>query len=375
RAGPYGYGSIRLVLRETAYYLDSNEVPIVPFPTPSPGAPLQTSPVPHFQHREIAQLTADFNSELSRVYSIPIGDIVKEKHTIEPFVRYNWVPLVDQTEIPIYDAVDRINARNLVTYGVVSRLLGKFGESAPPATVPVEGESGNQASAELGTGPPANTGPSLVVDQASRIRELARAYVQQSYEISHPFVVSTTSGNETANLSALDAGLRLTPVPFLGIQGRGIWSFTERKLLYAEAGLNLFDPRPVIGPEDLFLASLRPVNSASLFYQFNSGGTVENVNLAATYRVTNNVAFAYLGRFDAIEDRFLENWVGFRLISACDCWVVDFALVDRVNPDEREFRVLFSLVGLGSFGQQPFGQRNDGFGRVQATGSDLGGVY
>jgi LPS-assembly protein len=391
RLGPYGYGSVRVVLRETAYYLTSNDVPIVPLPLPSPSAPLATRTVPKLQSREIAQLTADLNSEVSRVYDVEIGELKKAKHTIEPFLRYNWVPLVDQDDIPVYDSVDRINARNLVTYGIVSRLLGKFG-GLGPAVGPLAPPSSSQMSessqssesssvdetdvvgsgAEAAAAVPSLTG--LAAAQDGRIRELARAYVQQSYEISHPFVVSS-DGTEKANLSAVDAGLRLTPVPFAGVQGRGIFSPTERKLLYAEAGVNLFDPRPIAGPEDLFLASLRPVSSASLFYQFNSGGTVENLNLAGTYRATNNVAFAYLGRFDVLADRFLENWLGLRLISACDCWVIDLAFVDRFNPDEREFRVLFSLVGLGSFGQQPFGQRNDGFGRSQGTDSSLSGVY
>jgi LPS-assembly protein len=377
RVGPYGYGSVRLVLRETAYYLTSNDVPIVPFPAPSPSAPLETRTVPTFQHREIAQITADFNSEVSRIYDAEIGDLTKAKHTIEPFLRYNWVPLVDQTDVPIYDSVDRINARNLVTYGVVTRLLGKFGgavepSAAPLATPPTDGADVVGSAADDTAAIPSVMG--LAAEQAGRVRELARAYVQQSYEISHPFVVQTGS-DQRANLSALDTGLRLTPLPFLGAQGRGIFSFTERRLLYAEAGVNLFDPRPVAGPDDLFLASLRPVNAASLFYQFNSGGTVENLNLAGTYRATDNVAFAYLGRFDVLAGRFLENWLGLRLISGCDCWVVDVALVDRFNPDEREFRVLFSLVGLGSFGQQPFGQRGGGFGRAQASDGSLGGIY
>ena len=80
--------------------------------------------------------------------------------------------------------------------------------------------------------------------------------------------------------------------------------------------------------------------------------------LATTYRVTNNLALSYLGRFDAEDNSFLENWAGFRLISECDCWVVDLAFVDRVNPDTTGVRVQVSLVGLGSFGQQPFGNYN-----------------
>ena len=78
---------------------------------------------------------------------------------------------------------------------------------------------------------------------------------------------------------------------------------------------------------------------------------------------------------DALAGRFLENWAGLRVISGCECWVLDFAFIDRVNPNEQEFRVLFSLVGLGSFGQNPFGQQAGSLGRAQNSGSELGSVY
>lgn len=399
RLGNYGYGSARMILRETAYYLESNDVPIVPYPTPSPAAPLPTRAVDRFQHREIAQFVADFQSEVSRTYDVGFGDVTKVKHTIEPFLQYNWTPLVDQNDLPVYDAVDRIAARNLVTYGVVSRLLGKFGGGIDPvyrpdgslledayspleptmlSTAPLsQSASGGPGSAVPSSLAPGGAGlpnSPLTVDAAGRIQELARAYLQQSYAISHPFYLEPGSTTKEY-LSALDGGLRLTPFPWLSASGRGIWSFTQNKLLYSEAGVSFFDPRPVKLDDETSLVSLRPVNSASLFYQFNSGGTVENVNFATTWRLNDHFAFAYLGRFDALAGRFLENWAGLRVISACECWVLDFAFVDRVNPDEQEFRVLFSLVGLGSFGQNPFGQRTAQMGRAPSQGSELGAVY
>jgi hypothetical protein len=127
--------------------------------------------------------------------------------------------------------------------------------------------------------------------------------------------------------------------------------------------------------DDLSLPGLRPTNSASIFYQFNSGGTVENVNLATTFRVTDRVAISYFGRFDALVGRFLENWGGLRIISGCDCWVLDLAFVDRSNPDEFQVRVLFSLVGLGSFGQQPFQPGLGSFAPPTNPAADYGDLY
>ena len=50
---------------------------------------------------------------------------------------------------------------------------------------------------------------------------------------------------------------------------------------------------------------------------------------------------------------FLERDYLVRVISRCNCWIVEAGLADKFNPDERLFRVQLTLVGLGSFGQGP----------------------
>lgn len=357
RIGPYAYGETRVTLRETVYYLFDNEIPAEPFNLNDVNAPVDTRIVPHYQHREILQVASNLRSEVSRVFEVKDwGPITKLKHSIEPFLLYNYVPVVDQEDLPFYDAIDRIRARNAFTYGITTRLLAKVrrggGRTLLTEDVPTAETLGNELVGDQPYGPPAapsigGTSAAALADE--RIQELARATLSQSYEISNPVVPGQ-------HFSGVQLALRVTPVPYFGAQGRVIYAVEDPRLSFATVGANLFDPRPIAGPDDLFLPQLRPVNSLSLFYQFTRGGAVENLNVATTYRVTNNVALSYLGRFDALDNSFLENWAGFRLISSCDCWVIDFAFVDRVNPDTTGVRVQVSLVGLGSFGQQPFDQ-------------------
>ena len=354
--GPYAYGDATLTLRETVYYLFDNDQPIYPAViTPqNVNDPLSTRIVPHYQHREILEVRANVQSEVSRIFDVDdLGSIKKLKHTIEPFLAYNYIPVVSQDDLPLYDSIDRFRARNAITYGVSTRLLAKVrsgGLSLVTEGVPPGETAGNALVGDQPYGPP--VAPSISGDSREaltdeRIQELARATLKQSYEISQPI-------NEGQHFSGVQASLRVTPVRFFGAQGTLIYAVEDPRLSYATAGVNLFDPRPIAGPDDLFLEQLRPANSLSIYYQFTGGGVVENLNVATTYRVTDNFALSYLTRFDALDNSFLENWAGFRLISSCDCWVVDLAFVDRVNPDTTGVRVQVSLVGLGSFGQQPF---------------------
>ncbi|MFP6662684.1 MAG: LPS assembly protein LptD [Deltaproteobacteria bacterium] len=367
--GSYGYGSLRVVLQETAYWLNDTELPI----WPPVGGEYETRNVSSFQHRETVQVQANFNTELARVFDIQRGDLLKIKHVIQPYLAYNYSPTVHQADLPLWDYIDRVNYRNLITYGVSTRLLGKFSRGGPAAlrVPPVGATEGDALLGDEGSGPPAAPEPAF--SRPTEVRELARLYVQQSYSLRRPLI--GTEDTRSAHFSGVDLGLRVSPVNWAALRSRAIVSVVDRKLLFAEVGAHLFDPRPRAGTEDTFLPGLRPVNSASLFYQFNSGGTLENINLGATYRFTDHLSASYLGRFDVTDGRFLENWGGMRLISFGDCWVIDVAFVDRVNPDEKEFRFQVSLVGLGSFGQSPFREFTSSFPTVVGSGAALGGMY
>lgn len=367
--GSYGFGSVRLVLRETAYFLTDNQIPDWP---PVEGV-RPTREVARFQNRETLQLQANFRTELARVFAVEQGDFLKLKHVIQPYWAYTYVPEVNQEDLPIWDSLDRINARNLVTYGVSTKFLGKFRRGGRSTEGVPAGET--EGNALVGG---ALYGPSEapVIDggqERTQVREIASAYVQQSYSVTDSLVPG--SNDLVDRFSGIDLGFSVAPVNWASIRSRAIVSVADRSLLFAEVGANLFDPRPKRLGDAALLPGLRPANSATLYYQFNSGGALENLNLAATYRLNNYISASYLGRFDVLAGRFLENWAGLRLISPGDCWVVDVAVVDRVNPDEIDFRIQVSLVGLGSLGDSPFRSFTSSFPSVAGARPDAGALY
>ena len=65
-------------------------------------------------------------TELERVYDVDWKYVDKLKHTVEPFVNYDYVPDISQSGVPLFDERDRINARSLIVYGFTSRLYGKM---------------------------------------------------------------------------------------------------------------------------------------------------------------------------------------------------------------------------------------------------------
>jgi hypothetical protein len=127
------FGSVRAAFRETAYGLSENEMaggftgqnlvdgPFIDLPTGS--------------SREIFELHSGIGTEFARVFDFPYCGLDKLKHTVEPQLDYLYIPNIDQADLPVWDGIDRINERSLITYGFATRLLGR--EAATP-----EGERG-----------------------------------------------------------------------------------------------------------------------------------------------------------------------------------------------------------------------------------------
>lgn len=72
----------------------------------------------------------DVNARVSRVYGID-GDvgIGKVRHSVEPTISYNYVPHVEQGDIPQFDSVDSVPEKNLVSIALINRVTAHYKET------------------------------------------------------------------------------------------------------------------------------------------------------------------------------------------------------------------------------------------------------
>lgn len=351
RYGSYAFGSARAGFRETAYHLDNTSVPTQPNTNPAdPGdQPPNIFDLQDDAHREVFYLGGEVGTSLSRIIPFHRFGISRLKHTIEPVARYLFVPKtsVSQDTLPLYDEVDRIGQRSVFTYGMMSRLLARFdlpgvGASVDEGEVP---EFGDRAAAR---------GP---------IREIGRFGIFNSYDLAHkggnfvdqvdPDTGEPISGDAT-RVSDLALYLRLTPSEFLTFEGQTDYNLTGEGAKGARVGMAVADPRTF--EDDFLLSSLRNRTRLGVGYRFVADNSIKEVNGSVLLRLSKRFYVAYETRYDALRKRFLENRYGLRVLSDCECWVLDVGVSDQINPDETTVRVLLSLVGLGSFGQAPFRQ-------------------
>lgn len=72
----------------------------------------------------------DVNARVSRVYGVD-GDagIGKVRHSLEPTISYNYVPHVEQANLPQFDSVDTVTEQNLVSIALINRVTAHYKET------------------------------------------------------------------------------------------------------------------------------------------------------------------------------------------------------------------------------------------------------
>lgn len=340
-------GSVRAALRETAYQLTESsmtggfrgdeEVPdlhgcVAPRTRKNRAGDVATTcfdeiDLPGTSSRETFELGADVGTSLDRVFEFHHFGIDKLKHTIEPKLEYLFVPAVSQEELPVFDGIDRVNERSLVTLGVISRLLGRNG-------------AGKGA-------------------EAGRVHELTRLSISQSYDFERRIPNETDPADD--HFSNVDMALRVRPSRAVDLRFVSTYDGDDNDLSSATVSLRL--RKPEMSADDEEQPRLRTRPSVRIAYRFITDNRRDLVGVTPTdpkdvdqleasllLPVTDRIAGIYATRYDIRGAAFFENHFGLRLLSACDCWSVDAGVTDKSNPNEIEFRFQVTLVGLGSAG-------------------------
>lgn len=326
------------------------------------------------------------STELERVFDLNWKYIDKIKHTVEPFVSYQYAPEISQSSMPLFDERDRINARSLLVYGFTSRVFAKMNEPVAQRPVPENpaAEAGAVRSADAGQGgtpygaddsAPANdTGALESTSQGTKVRELLMFSLMQAYDSSH------TISPDGISLSDVQGMFTVFPTSVVSFGSQfGYDPRSHPGFSYASVEVNFQppwtenSPRMYMGKalEGSFLSFsydyVRPENAVITGTRSNNS---EFFALRAYYDVLDRVGLYFAPNYDIAASRLLSTQYGVRLKSQCDCWAFDVGVTDSFNPNE--VRVLFQLTfgGLGSLGQSPFG-RNP-FAQMGIAGHPVG---
>ena len=340
--GRYFRLATSVALRETLYRLDSVDGKFNAARNDFSGTFARN------RSRELVEIRSTLATSLSRTYDWNPGGWSRIRHVVEPAVEYLFIPATDQRDIPIWDEVDRIQRRNLLTLSLTNRFWRRGG----PAALPVP--RGGNAVGRGGGG------------EAGVVARFARVRIAGSFDLDR-----AREGGD--GLSNVDIGLGLNPADNLDVAvdlgiDPGPWNLREAAL-----GFVLFEAEP---PETSVPdRDFRRPNGFSLRYRHIRANplspladhanlhllpdcpgdprcvqreTLDAVQASGLLRMTDRVLLLYDGSYDAASGRLTRNQVGIKYLSRCRCWTFAAFVDTQTNPDRTLLSVKFNLLGLGS---------------------------
>jgi LPS-assembly protein len=283
------------------------------------------------------------------------------KHTIEPNIKYRFVPEVDQDENPQFDTFDHLVQKNLVTYGVTQRLLARYEPRNPYLYGIEEATPELKDLGELRSSQPLdrnlNFGYEPQVEQQhvrsmrrGTIQELLQLKVSQTYDIERADKISSgdKKGQKKDAFSDVAADLILFPNDHLRMRTRADFDADKQDFSAYSLEINALTSRG-----DVLLSRFRFVDS-----EVKDSG-VRQLETGCELKLTDFIRFGYYSRFDDEEGKFIENKGALRFSSQCKCWVLDVDITDKLNPDKTQFGFKVTLIGLGEVGNTFFSRVND----------------
>ena len=309
--------------------------------------------------RFIPQLGAKIGTTLEKVYQLDedsllrtIGELgnvgrgqqlSRVKHTFEPGIKYKLVPEVDQSDNPQFDSLDHLAQKNVVTYGLTQRLLGRYEprnsylygieETTPQAEDLASLRSGSPIDESLNFGYDRAADEDFTRLRSGSLREMATFKLSQSYDF-------TNDEEETFVNSASDiaADLVLYPNDYVYLRGRTDFSAESASFSDYLTEVQVQDKRG-----DRIRTRLRFVEDQ-----------IRQLEGNLELKVTDNFKMGYYTRYDDLIGQFIEQKVGMRYISQCKCWTLDVNFTDQINPDETKVLFNVTLLGLGELNQRFF---------------------
>ncbi len=353
----YGWGTVGV--EETVYDVSGDNINIIPVGTFDPAIgqvlnnnnQLTSGPLAPggLMHREMIDGDFTIASRLQKVYDVHWKSLLKIKHTIEPMISYSYVPVVDQSQLPIFDETDRIEPRSLFTYGVVSRFYGKFSGHEDTSG----GASSSKADSEEDSQNGGITEPASFQSGAGRVGELAEFSLLHMYDTTQNLTPSGT------HFSDISASMLLFPSTYASIGTQTDFNPNTRQF----AGETLFFAvrPPWVAPAPVQQQRLGRAYTGGPYlevsYAFVGGRTsVQQISGRAYYEFFDRLGFYYEPAYDIADSKLLYSEYGLRLKSKCDCWILDIGLNDSINPNEVQIFAQLTLGGLGSIGRNPFGR-------------------
>jgi len=241
------------------------------------------------QNRLLAEFETEVATTMEKNFFSTDQNLRSTAHQIRPFIRYNYIPDVDQDDLPHFDDIDTVQKQNTISYGL-DNFINTF--------------TYNEGSSYMG-----------------KLREYAYLKIDQSYDLS----------NEASD------------EPFSDVYTQLSWKPTKKttlsyKSLYDvyDSGFNshIFESEYTNSRGDYF----------SVDYSYDTEDDLEQINGIISTRLFSNWIAAGAAKYSIAHEQTDEASAS--LTYQALCWSVKFET--QYTPADTTFLLLFNLANIGS---------------------------
>ena len=283
------------------------------------------------ESRELFDFQLDLSTEIAKVFDVGAQSVDKMRHGIRPQVIYQYVPYVEQRDLP--DFVAAVGEANLLSYSVTNTLTSRrIKKPKPPETEQRESE------AEARNIGPAGHGDALAQDDGSFIpqydyHEFLRLSLSQSYDINK---ARRDPPGGQAKRPFSDVLGRLELEPFYGYRvkfvGNASWSPYDGEFDYDAI-------------TDVRLDNARG-DWVSTTHRYVRDGN-SNILARAFVNLFAGLSMYWEHERNIRDNQDIQSVLGFSYKS--QCWALHVTYSDEKDMNNRQYLFQVDLHGLGEF--------------------------
>jgi LPS-assembly protein len=253
--------------------------------------------------RALYDLKGDLSTEISRIFNVGGKRVDKIRHEIRPQVVYEFVPEVEQEDLP--DFVSEIGRKNLVTYSVTNNFTARMAKRTKP---------------DLRTGPESEKAKYSYHD-------FCRLKFSQDYDFIEARQDQTPGGPRP--FSDIRGELEFTALQYLNLKANAAWSPYDLAYTSYDALVGVRDKRGDWGSVDYrYERDIRETVLAKVFV-----------------RLFDPVSVYWEHERNLFDGKDVGSRVAFRYES--QCWSFGVIYRDDRATDVREYIFQIGLFGLG----------------------------
>ncbi len=290
----------------------------------------------HF--RQIYDARLDLSSEFSKVMASPVSAADRLRHSIKPQLIYEYIPDQDQSDLPRFTQLDRIEGLNRITWALTNTLTARSkgasvsADAAAQATMGSNRESGTKMGLlPLGVLPSEESTTQSAIPTLFDYNRFLRFYLEQSYYFNSQELENREKKGLAEPFSEIYGELDVNLGRYLLLGADGRYDPSDARFTRHNVNATAAD-----GRGDRFLVEHRYTKEVT-----------ESIYSQILVMVTDRLALTGEYERNLLEKEDISKGVG--LLYTAQCWSIDLFL-EKEGEDTR-FSFLVNLLGIGGFGQ------------------------